>query len=159
MAKRKISKVNQFALFPDQMKPGPQEFAKNLWEQGLVAKTIKRKRPAKGKPKTINVKAEIANAYNVLYNAKGVNIEGFVDILKNAPVLKAESIVANNAIVSHRGKTAREMQQIGKAVKAIVYFVERQRKRQEMAKVFAPDRASYRGKNLGQKHLKSITGK
>ncbi len=159
MKKRKVlSRHTQFAMFPES-KLGAQEFAKNILEQGLVAKTARRKRPVKGKPMTINVMSEIANAYGVLYKAKGVNVDGFIEILKNAVLLDAEAIVKNQAIISQSGKSQKEMQQIGKAVKIIVYFVNRQRKRNELAKVHAPSKADLAEKSRQQRHLKDIAGK
>ncbi len=159
MVKKKVlQKHTQFAMFPES-KPNPQEFSKKLGEQGIVAKTVKRKKPAKGKPMTINVRAEIANAYGILYKAKGVNVNGFIEILKKAPLLDAKAIVKNQAIILQSGKSKREMQSIGKAVKIIVYFVNRQRKREELAKAYGPSKADFVEKSQQQRQLKDIIGK
>jgi len=154
--KKPFSKQTQFVMFPNQMKPGPKEFARNLQASDSIAKSIRRSRPKERKLQNINVIAAVESAYSVLFKAKGFNVEGFVEILKNAPVLNAEAIVRNNAIVSSSGKSSSEMREISIAVKTIIYYVGRQRKRKEYARLHVPDIATLAEKSQQKKHMDSI---
>jgi len=158
MKKRKTGpNQRQFALFPEQMKPNPGEFAQRLWEAGLVSKTARRKRPKKGFPRTIDVRAEIAKAYSVLHNEKGINVTGLMEALKAKEAPSTEKIVGNEAIVSSSDKSAREMQGIRKAVRTIAYFVNRKRAYDATRAEHALGRKDYVRRARQESHLRSIS--
>jgi len=145
--------TRQFELFPNRMQP--QAFFGSLVQNGLVAKTIRIRKPLERKPKTINVEKEVVQAYNALLKAKSLNPGLLVEELRKENA-SLDGILKNKAIIDANGLNANERAVIVQALSRILYYVKRQRDNSELKKIHAPSSKQYAQRSGERSHLKGI---
>ena len=159
--KKQTESVGQLGLFPGavkKQKTPEQIFAEKLHSAKLIPATIKRKRPKKGSPMTINVKKEVAKATAILRNAKGVNLKALYTILKSGKTHSVESVLKSGAVANIKRSTE-EQKKLNGALNVIVYFVNRNSDGKDITKDFAPDVKELVENGRQQRHLKDISQK
>ena len=158
MAKQKKPVIGQLGLFPEAVKPQKtpgQIFAEKMHKNRLIPATIKRKRPKKGSPMTINVKKEIASAVAILRNVRGVNLNIIYTSLKSGEKQNVESLLKSGAINPIK-RTPAEQRSIKNALNTITYFVNRNIVRKNISKAFIPKVGLDVEKGSRQRHFRSI---
>lgn len=155
MTKPKFRK-GQLEFFPDARRPTPEQFASSLVNSGLAPKTVKRKRPVAGKPRTINARKAIESAYSKLEKLQGFDLPGLKGYLNAAEVASTEAIMHNKGIFFPVQRSLAEWVDIRNAVETIVRLVNRKKKHNAIRKAHAASPREYAERAREKRHLKSI---